>query len=107
MIVTLYKTAINGALLYYTIHDRQSGLSHPWSLTVTWSRGAGRGREKFYLFENLAEKDRMIRKLLGRRTKDGYRLLYSFSRDTAWSDETGVAEADMAQALGRTSRSQA
>lgn len=87
MIVTLFKTASNGALLYYTIHDRQAGLSEPYTLTVTWSRGAGRGREKFYVFDSLAEKDRMIRSLLARRTKDGYRLLYSFNRGTAWTEE--------------------
>jgi hypothetical protein len=89
MIVTLYKTAANGALLYYTVHDRQTGLlSQPYSLSVTWSRGTGRGREKFYLFDTLEEKDRMTRKLLNKRTKDGYRLLYSFSRDAAWSGES-------------------
>lgn len=88
MILTLFKTASNGALLYYTIHDRQAGLSEAYTLTVTWSRGAGRGREKFYIFDSLAEKDKMIRSLLSRRTKAGYRLLYSFSREAAWT-ETG------------------
>jgi predicted DNA-binding WGR domain protein len=88
MIVTLYKTGSQGLPLYYTIHDRQVGLSQPNTLTITWSRGAGRGREKFYLFDSIAAKDKMIRSLLSRRTRDGYRLLYSFSRDSDWTQKT-------------------
>jgi hypothetical protein len=86
MIVTLFKTSSNGVLLYYTVHDRQAGLSQPYTLTVAWSRGSGRGREKFYVFDSLAEKDRLIRALLAKRTKAGYRLLYSFSRDASWTE---------------------
>jgi predicted DNA-binding WGR domain protein len=84
MIVTLYRTGADGVLLYYTIHDRQASLTQPHSLTVAWSRGNGKGRERFYAFGSLAEKDRMIRALLASRFKAGYRLLYSFSRDSTW-----------------------
>lgn len=104
MIVTLFKTADNGSLLYYSIHDRQSGLSHPYSLTVTWSRGAGRGREKFYLFDNLEEKDRMIRTLLAKRTRDGYRLLYSFSRDSVWKEAAEKAADEVSRHRARKAR---
>lgn len=90
MIVTLLKTGSNGSLLYYTIHDRQASLSQPYTLTVTWSRGNGRGRERFYTFDSLEDKDRMIRSLLSRRYKSGYGLLYSFSRDAGWTpNESG------------------
>lgn len=84
MIVTLFNTGSDGTMLYYTIHDRQASLTQPYSLTVSWSRGSGRGREKFYVFETLEAKDRMIRSLLAKRFKAGYRLLYSFSRDAGW-----------------------
>jgi hypothetical protein len=85
MIVTLYKTGSEGVMLYYTVHDRQASLSQPYTLTVAWSRGSGKGRERFYAFDSLEEKDRMIRSLLARRFKNGYHLLYSFSRDAGWT----------------------
>jgi len=85
MIVTLFRTGSDGSLLYYTIHDRQAGLSQLYTLTVAWSRGNGRGRERFYTFDSLEDKDRMIRSLLARRYKAGYSLLYSFSRDAGWT----------------------
>lgn len=100
MIVTLFKTGSKGSLLYYTIHDRQGGLAQPYTLTVTWSRGASRGRERFYLFDSLEEKDKMIRSLLARRTKAGYRLLYSFSRDAGWT-EGGDTQAKASRASSR------
>jgi len=93
MIVTLYSTGADGTMLYYTIHDRQASLTQPYTLTVAWSRGGGRGREKFYTFDNLEAKDRMIRSLLARRFKTGYRLLYSFSRDAGWKDPEAKATA--------------
>jgi hypothetical protein len=88
MIVTLYKTGAEGVMLYYTVHDRQASLSQPYTLTVAWSRGSGRGRERFYAFDSLEDKDRMIRSLLARRFKNGYHLLYSFSRDAGWTART-------------------
>ena len=102
MIVTLLRTGSDGCLLYYTIHDRQAGLSQPYTLTVAWSRGNGRGRERFYTFDSLEAKDRMIRSLLARRYKSGYSLLYSFSRDAGWTpNESGSGGNELAAARRR------
>lgn len=84
MIVTLMKHGKDGRLLYYTIHDRQQSLTSPYALTTLFRTGNGREREKHYDFDSLAKMDAMIRSILGRRIKDGYRLLYSWSRDADW-----------------------
>ncbi|MBL8965611.1 MAG: hypothetical protein JNG85_01310 [Spirochaetaceae bacterium] len=91
MIVTLYKTGKDGRILYYTVHDRQAGLTSPYALTLAWRTGNGRERERLHLFESLAEMDKMIKTTLAKRFKDGYRLLYSWSRDARWSDGAETA----------------
>ena len=84
MIVTLMKHGKDGRLLYYTIHDRQQSLTSPHALTTLFRTGSGREREKHYDFASLAEMDSMIRPLLSKRIRDGYRVLYSWSRDASW-----------------------
>lgn len=81
MIITLFKTGKDGKILYYTLHDRQPLLTAPYALTVAWRSGEGQEREKIYGFETIAEMDKKIRELFGRRRKAGYALLYSFMRD--------------------------
>lgn len=80
MIITMYRTGEDGRLRYYTLHDRQPVMGHPYALTVAWRTGNGAEREKLYVFDSLADMDRKIRQVFGRRVRDGYRLLYSFSR---------------------------
>lgn len=81
MIITFFKPGADGAIRYYTIHDRQPLLTAKYSLTVAWRTGEGREREKVYGFDTLAEMDKKIRQLFGRRIKVGYKLLYSFMRE--------------------------
>jgi len=103
MIVTLMKHGKDGRLLYYTIHDRQQSLTSLHALTTLFRTGSGREREKHYDFETLADMDVMIRALLSRRIRDGYRVLYSWSRDASWNaaanstadDETAYAHAGL------------
>ncbi|HOX33396.1 MAG TPA: hypothetical protein PLB91_13785 [Spirochaetales bacterium] len=92
MIITLYKTGAGGKTLYYTIHDRQQLLDAPFALSAAFRVGLGRERERLHRFEKLADRDRMIRSLVARRLKDGYRLLYTFSR-SGFSASEGLAEA--------------
>lgn len=92
MIVTLYRTGTDGRMLYYTVHDRQQSLTSAYSLTSAFRTGNGREREKHHDFNSLAEMDAMIRKLLSRRVKSGYRLLYSWSRDARWTDASAPTE---------------
>ena len=93
MIVTLMKHGKDGRLLYYTIHDRQQSLTSPHALTTLFKTGSGREREKHYDFPTLAAMDALIRSLLAKRIRDGYRVLYSWSRDANW--EGSVASSEM------------
>ena len=80
MIITLYRTGTDGRIHYYTIHDRQPVLDAPYSLCSSWRVGLGRERERLRRFETLGERDKAVRNLVARRVKDGYRILYFFSR---------------------------
>jgi hypothetical protein len=80
MIITLYKVGKDGKTHYYTVHDRQPLLDSPYSLCASWRVGLGKERERLHRFETLLERDAMIRRLMSRRIKDGYRILYTFSR---------------------------
>ncbi|MFZ4616919.1 MAG: hypothetical protein ACOYM2_12090 [Rectinemataceae bacterium] len=100
VIVTLMRHGQDGRILYYTIHDRQPSLSAPYALTTAYRVGSGRERERHYDFEDISEMDEAIRFLLARRIKDGYRLLYSWSRDARWTDPR-VAIADPVAPTGR------
>ncbi|MDA8411142.1 MAG: hypothetical protein M0001_12215 [Treponema sp.] len=107
MIVTLMKHGKDGRLLYYTIHDRQQSLTSPHALTTLFRTGSGRERERHYDFETLSRMDAMIRSLLSRRIRDGYRLLYSWSRDANWGEAPGSAEARAASPIGLLSKANA
>ncbi|MDA8424938.1 MAG: hypothetical protein M0Z80_02275 [Treponema sp.] len=83
------KNAKDGRLHYYTVHDRQPVLDAPFALCSAWRIGIGRERERLYRFQSVVERDRMIRKLVSRRLRDGYRLIYSFSR-AGFAGETDI-----------------
>jgi hypothetical protein len=80
MIITLYKVGSDGKTHYYTVHDRQPVLDAPYAICASWRIGLGKEREKLHRFEALVDRDKMIRRLIARRVKDGYRILYTFSR---------------------------
>jgi hypothetical protein len=80
MIITLYRTGKDGKTHYYTIHDRQLLLDSPYALCASWRIGMGKERERIHRFQTLLERDAMIRKLISMRVKDGYRILYTFTR---------------------------
>lgn len=107
MIVTLMKHGKDGRLLYYTIHDRQQSLTSAHALTTLFRTGNGREREKHYDFDSLADMDALIRSLLARRIKDGYRLLYSWSRDASWAGKALPAAAEAGPQAGLLSRASA
>ena len=92
----MFRTDPDGVIRYYSLHDRQPLLTARYALTIAWRTGEGREREKVYGFDTLAEMDKKIRELFGRRVKKGYRLLYSFMRDrpaTTVPDSTLAAQA--------------
>lgn len=106
MIVTLYKTGKDGRTLYYTVHDRQQTLISPYALTTAWRSGNGKEREKLYYFDSLDEMDALIRSVLAKRIKDGYRLLYSWSRDARWS-EGEIARNETLRSAGLLAKAEA
>jgi hypothetical protein len=80
MIITLFRVGADGRTYYYTVHDRQPVLDAPYAICASWRIGMGKERERLHRFETLADRDRMIRRLIARRIKDGYKILYTFSR---------------------------
>jgi hypothetical protein len=110
MIVTLMKRGKDGKLLYYTVHDRQQSLTSRYSLTTAFRTDNGREREKHYDFDSLSALDAMIRRILALRIRDGYRLLYSWSRDARWNDAAspeepgGIASGLLSRAAGALGR---
>jgi len=80
MIITLYKVGKDERTYYYTVHDRQPVLDAPCAICASWRVGLGKERERLHRFESLSDRDRMIRRLIARRIKDGYKILYTFSR---------------------------
>jgi hypothetical protein len=80
MIITLYKVGKDGKTHYYTIHDRQPVLDAPYAICASWRVGLGKEREKLHRFPSLLDRDLLIRRLIARRVKDGYKILYTFSR---------------------------
>jgi hypothetical protein len=98
MIITLYKTGADGRINYYTIHDRQPALDAPYALCASWRVGLGRERERLHRFETLAQRDKAVRALVARRVKDGYRILYFFSRSKLSLEVDPSARASAAEA---------
>ncbi len=80
VIITLYKVGKDGALQFYTVHDRQNTLDAPYALCTAWRVGSGKERERLHRFATLADKDTMTRRIVAARLKDGYKVLYSFLR---------------------------
>jgi len=81
MIITLYKVGKDGKTNhYYTLHDRQPLLDSPYSLCASWRVGLGKERERLHRFQTLLQKDKLIRSLIAQRIKDGYKILYTFTR---------------------------
>lgn len=84
MYISLRKTGENGKQYYYTIHDRQPGLFHPYTLITIWGAKPDGGRRKIYGFETREEKDRALRGLIRKRIETGYTILYSYARSRVY-----------------------
>lgn len=76
----MYKAGKDGKTHYYTVHDRQPVLDAPYALCASWRVGLGKERERLHRFQTLLERDKTIRRLIGLRIRDGYKILYTFTR---------------------------
>ena len=91
MIITLYKPGSNGSIRYYTIHDRQPLLTARYALTIAWRAGEGRECDKVYGFDTATAMDKKIKQVFKQKLKNGYKLLYSYTRNGA-ATEPAVSE---------------
>jgi hypothetical protein len=101
MIITLYKVGKDGATYYYTLHDRQPLLDSPYSLCASWRKGLGKERERIHRFDSLLSKDKLIRRLISERIKDGYKILYTFARSGLSIDSRATDEGIQRERIGR------
>ncbi|HOV63548.1 MAG TPA: WGR domain-containing protein [Spirochaetia bacterium] len=85
MMVVFYLQT-DDSIRYYSIHDRQGNLFKPFTFTVTWGKGLSSGRIKVYTFETRHEMEEKIRGIFKARIRQGYKLLYSFSRKRYYRD---------------------
>ena len=81
MMIPFYKRKRSGTLYYYAIHDRQATLFPSHSFTVIWGEELSTGREKHYCFENRKLMESSLIRVINKRIKDGYRVLYKYSRE--------------------------
>lgn len=80
MFITLYRIGKHDRVHYYTIHNRQGNLFTPYSLTLSWGPSMESGHERLVILETRSDFDQQVRRLLARRFKEGYRVLYSYFR---------------------------
>lgn len=85
MTITFYKQS-PVSTRYYTMHDRQGHLFSPYTFTSVWGTVLQSGREKVFVFDSRQEMDKKLRFLIKKRSKSGYRVLYSFSRGDEYTE---------------------
>ena len=80
MIITFFKEDAKGSFWYYSVHDRQGNLFADYAFTVIWGREPNAGREKVYLYESRREMETALRRIIRKKTGQGYKVLYRFAR---------------------------
>ncbi len=85
MTITFYKQSAVSTR-YYTMHDRQGHLFSPYTFTSVWGTVLQSGREKVFVFNSRKEMDKKLRFLIKKRIESGYKVLYSFSRGSTYTE---------------------
>ena len=85
MTITFFKQS-SAPTRYYTLHDRQGHLFSPYTFTSVWGTVLQSGREKVFVFNSRQEMDKKLRFLIKKRSKSGYKVLYSFSRGSMYTE---------------------
>ncbi|AEJ61920.1 hypothetical protein Spith_1660 [Spirochaeta thermophila DSM 6578] len=80
MQIVLYKKAKDTHTHYYEINDRQLHLFSNYGFTVRWWREGASSRERHYSFPSRSERDSALQRLLQRKYREGYRVLYHYFR---------------------------
>ena len=68
------------------MHDRQGNLFSPYTFTSVWGTVLQSGREKVFTFDTRREMEKKMRFLMKKRIVTGYKVLYSFSRKSMYTD---------------------
>ncbi|MFW6229013.1 MAG: hypothetical protein ACOC2V_06095 [Alkalispirochaeta sp.] len=79
--VTLYRRDGDGSSRYITITDRQGNLFGYPTLTVNAGRDFFLTSERHFTYETTAELQRALRRMIDRRLKRGFEVLYSYFRE--------------------------
>ncbi len=85
MTITFYKQS-KSVPRYYTMHDRQGNLFSQYTFTSVWGTVLESGREKVYTFDSPGEMEKKIQFLMKKRILSGYKVLYSYSRDSVYTE---------------------
>jgi hypothetical protein len=81
MMVTLYRRDGDGSSRYVTITDRQGNLFGYPTLTVSAGRDFFLTSERHFTYETVAEQQRALRRMIDRRVRRGFEVLYSYFRE--------------------------
>ena len=81
MMVTLYRREHDGSTHYVTITDRQGNLFGYPTLTVTAGRDFFLTNERHFTYENDGEMQNALRRMIDRRLRKGFDVLYSYFRE--------------------------
>ncbi len=102
--ITLYRRGDDGELSYYIIHDNQLTLVPEWSFTTAWTSARSRWSERQKRYGSAREMDEAIRRLVKRRLRMGYSLLYAFSGRGRPAHRSGDGRSAYAEELARQVR---
>jgi hypothetical protein len=79
--ITLYQRVGPDHIRYYSINDQQLSLLSDFTFSVSYTVGkSGAWRERQDSFKTAGEMDAAIRKLIRRKLKEGYAVLYTFGK---------------------------
>jgi len=82
MFLALGKINKDGGFQYYYLHDYQGTLFSRPGVTAIWGRNNGAGRQKNYTFDNYNEMISKLSRILKKRIESGYRMFYSYPRES-------------------------
>lgn len=86
MMVTLYRREKDGSTRYVTITDRQGNLFGYRTLTVTTGNDFFLTREQHFTYDNEAEMQTALRRMIDRRLRRRYSVLYSYFGEGTYAE---------------------
>ena len=92
MMITFFKTEADGAIRYYSVHNRQPHFFSRYSFTAIWGLDQGTGREKVYTFRTRREMDLKMREIFEERLSMGYKVLYTYAKKRKYRDMFSAME---------------